>query len=326
MKKVSSILALLFLVAMMLACGGKVTIGGKDGVKDGVTPGTPGFPGTNTAVDPAEEPAIQAIKKHGGWVKHDESQANRPVIEAAVFMNSFTDADVPVLATLSKVQKIKLTNTKVTGAGLRKLAGLEHLTELDLWGSPIDEAGVKELASLTRLKVLTLSGGAKVGDSAFRDLAPLKDLEELSVEGMRLGNTAGLHIAAAFPKLRRLNIGNNQIGDVGVSALAGLSSLKILHLHGTRVTDVGLAALTRLAPLEELQVSFREVTDKSAKILSGCKNLRVLHLFHTEVTDKGLQELRKLQHLKELELRGSKISNAAIAQFIKEHPNCSVKQ
>ena len=43
--------------------------------------------------------------------------------------------------------------------------------------------------------------------------------------------------------------------------------------------------------------------------------------------DKGLAELGSLPNLKSLELRSSKsISDAGIAQFIKDHPTVSVKR
>ena len=108
---------------------------------------------------------------------------------------------------------MKLTNSKVTAAGLKELAGMKDLMELDLWASPIGDAGLKELAAFKQLKVLSLSG-TKVSDAGFRELAPLTQLEDLMVEGMRLGNTAAVHIAKSVPSLKILNIGNNQVGII----------------------------------------------------------------------------------------------------------------
>src|SRR5262249_1147241 len=84
MKKVLTARALCLIVTMMVACGGRVNIGG---------PGTPGSQQIN-AGDPAEQSAIQMVKGHGGYVTHDDTQPNRPVIEVSIFQASFTDANL----------------------------------------------------------------------------------------------------------------------------------------------------------------------------------------------------------------------------------------
>src|SRR5437764_1242186 len=90
-------LALLVAVLIGCQCGGAGTKG----------PGIPGNPAANPG-DPAEQAAIETVKKHGGLVTHDETQPNRPVIAVNVYKNSFTDADLKELASLTKARKMSL--------------------------------------------------------------------------------------------------------------------------------------------------------------------------------------------------------------------------
>ena len=276
--------------------------------------------------DPAEQAAIAVVQKHGGFVRQDGTRPNNPVIEVGVWKPSFTDADLKALASLTKVRKMGFASTKITGVGFKDLTGLKDLTELDVSQTPVNDEGLKAIATFTQLKILALRS-TKVSDPGLNELAPLTQLEELSVSnGADRGDTGAINIAANLKQLKRLYIDNSGVGDAGVIELAKLPRLQVLTLNGTRVTDKGLEALTRLRMLQELQLSF-DITDDSAAILARCTNLRVLNLFNTKLTDRGLQPLGKLPQLKKLDLRGSpNISIEALTEFIKAHPNCSVKR
>ena len=279
-----------------------------------------GQPAANAVADPAEQAAIEALKKHGGLVTEEGGH----VTVVMAYQPSFTDADVKTLAAFPKVRKIQITSGKLTGANFKDLAGLNDLTEAIISQNPINEAGLKEVATLKHLRVLQMNG-AKVPDTAFRDLAPLDKLEELHACGMQVGDTAAVIIADKLKQLKKLYLNNTQVGDTGVSELVKMPKLMLLSLYGTNVQDAGLAALPKLKTLEVLELSFG-FTDQSAKIIAGCTNLKTLRLFNnTELTDKGLQELGRLPHLKEVEIRGGKITTQGKADFIKAHPNCSVK-
>jgi Leucine-rich repeat (LRR) protein len=286
--------------------GGGGSGGGK---KDGQQP-----------TDPAEQAAIDVVKKHGG---HSTLEGGH-VVAVAVFQPSFTNDDLKPLASLPKVRKIQINSTKMTGEGLKQFAGLKNLSELEVSQNPINDAGLKEIATLTNLRYLGMNG-AKVSDPTFRELKALGKLEELHACGMMVGDSAAFNIAENLKHLKKLYMNNTQVGDVGVAEIAKMPEINTLSLYGTRVTDAGLAALPNLKTLEVLELSFG-FTDNSAKIIAGCTNLRTLRLFNNrELTDKGLQELGRLPNLRELEIRGGQISAQAKADFIKAHPNCAVK-
>jgi len=313
----------LALLSVLVLAGCQVRFGPVTGTS---APGNTNGGNPGAASDPAEQAAIEVVKKHGGHVTQDNSQPNNPVIGVTVFMPSFTDADLKALASLTKVRKMNLASTKITGAGFKDLAGLKDLIELNVSQTPVNDEGLKAIAALTQLRILALRG-TKVSDPGLRELAPLTKLEELAVanSGDR-GDTGAINIAANVKQLKKLYIDNSSVGDAGVIELTNMPNLQVLTLNGTRVTDTGLAALPKLPALEELHLS-HHVTDDSAAILVRCKNLRVLSLFDTQITDKGLQTLGKLSQLKELDLTFSrKIGNQALTDFIQAHPNCSVKK
>ncbi|HEY7308170.1 MAG TPA: protein kinase, partial [Gemmataceae bacterium] len=112
-------------------------------------PPAPEFPGPDVPADldddPAEQAAIEVIKKHGGFVTQDSKQPGNPVIAVTVFQPSFTDNDLKSLAGLTKVRKMNLANTKITGVGFKDLTGLKDLTELQVSQTPLSDEGLKAI-------------------------------------------------------------------------------------------------------------------------------------------------------------------------------------
>ncbi|HEY7314060.1 MAG TPA: hypothetical protein VH643_32215, partial [Gemmataceae bacterium] len=318
-------LVCLALLPILGLIGCQVRFGPATGSSAPSKPG-PGGGNAGPAGNPAEQPAIDVVKKHGGFATQDSKQPGNPVIAVTVFQPSFTDDELKSLAGLTKVRKMNLANTKSTGVGFKDLTGLKDLTELQVSQTPLSDEGLKAIAALTQLKVLELRG-SKVTDPGLRQLKPLTQLEELAVanNGER-GDSGAVNIAANLKQLKRLYIDNSSVGDAGVTELAKMPNLQLLTINGTRITDNALEALTKLTTLEELHLSHFP-TDKSMAILVRCKNLRVLHLFDTQITDKGLKTLGELPHLKNLDLTFSrKLSDKAVADFIKAHPDCTVKK
>jgi Leucine-rich repeat (LRR) protein len=274
--------------------------------------------------DPTEQAAVRAVQGNGGVVM---SKEGGKVVDINLHQPSVTDDTLKEFAVLTKLRKLRLFNSRVTGPGLRHLVGLPELVELDLSGSrAFPASGAKDIAALKHLRILDISG-TKVTGAALKDLAPLTQLEELHATG-HFNDTAAFTVADSLPNLKKLIVNNSQLGDAGLTEIAAkMPRIQTLSIHGTQITDKGLTALPQAKTLEELELSFSNITDNSAKIVSGCTNLRVLRLFNTRVTDVGLEFIGTLPQLRELDLHGNKgITIAALAQFIKTHPNCSVKQ
>lgn len=110
--------------------------------------------------------------------------------------------------------------------------------------------------------------GKQVRDKQLEVLKPLKDLEELHLEGSFLT-------------------------DVGMAHLQEFKQLRELDLHKSLyITDKGLESLKYLPRLSKLELSYTRITDKGLEHLNALRGLKVLHLTGTRVTEEGLRVIK----------------------------------
>jgi hypothetical protein len=110
--------------------------------------------------------------------------------------------------------------------------------------------------------------GLKVADSDVKELARLKNLRLLRLNGTQV-TSAGLKHLAGLSELQAVDLGETQVSDAGLKELASLKNLQVLLLDNTKVTNEGLKELTSL------------------------KALRAVNLRKTGVTEEGVRQLQK---------------------------------
>ena len=82
---------------------------------------------------------------------------------------ALTDAGMPALGKLPRLQRLNLSRTKITDAGLRHVAGLADLESLNLYSTGTTDVGLAHLAGLTKLRKLYL-WQTPVSDAGVRAL------------------------------------------------------------------------------------------------------------------------------------------------------------
>jgi uncharacterized membrane protein len=87
-------------------------------------------------------PLLQSLNKQIVWLKLDQA--------------SLKDASMDVIAKLTTLTRLQLSNTDITDKGLLKLRSLEKLQSLNLTGTKITAAGVVQLKGLKQLTHLYL--------------------------------------------------------------------------------------------------------------------------------------------------------------------------
>ena len=117
-----------------------------------------------------------------------------------------------------------------------------------------------------------------------------------------------MHLLAAFPELRRLNLSAAGITDEGVAKIRGLRKLEILSIRDTGVTDAGLTNLAGLTKLEELFLQSSKVRGAGLSNLAGLKELRTLRLDGLAIRDEHLRYLAGLTKLEKLDLGQTEVS------------------
>ena len=117
-----------------------------------------------------------------------------------------------------------------------------------------------------------------------------------------------MHLLAAFPELRRLNLSTAGITDVGLVRIAGLRNLEMLSIRDTGVTDAGLTNVARFRKLEELYLQSSKVRGAGLSNLAGLKDLRVLRVDGLPIRDEDLKYLAELTKLEKLDLGQTEVS------------------
>src|ERR1051325_3541893 len=205
------------------------------------------FPGDGFAVDGKKknaDPNEEAVKQVGGGVKRDDGQPDRPVVEVTFNFTQVSDGDLKKLAGFTRLRKLVLTqNEKITGAGLQDLKGLQDLEYLDVSGSrQFNDQGMKHAAAFKNLKFLNVSN-TKLTEAGMREIAGLEQLEQLTASGMLLNGP-----------------GQNEPTDMAIQELGRLKQLRKLELSNTQLGDLGMAAFDKLPQLQELTIG-HQVTD-----------------------------------------------------------------
>ena len=232
---------------------------------------------------------------------------------------NITDNGLKHLAGLKHLTHLRLTDCRISDAGVAHLAGLP-LVDLDLSRTNISDAGIPTLAKIPSLTRLGLYS-TRLTDQGLAKLTQLPNLERLTL-GRGQITDAGLAHLAKFPKLRSLTL-SSDFTDAGIKHLAKVPTLHDLNLWGcTGVTGTGLQVLTELPQLESLSLMRINAGDEAMTPISSLKNLRRLMLDSEEITDDGIVELSNLKKLESLELMTTSITDSGM-EVVKELPKLS---
>ena len=199
--------------------------------------------------------------------------------------------------------------------GLKELEHLKTIKWLYLMASFPNES-LKNLSALDKLATLMINDGrGQITDAGLEELAKLKQLESLGLQGVNI-TQAGVATLAEMDNLHSLTLPGSKITDTGLKELGRLNNLKVLELSGSKITDAGLGELSGLDKLEYLGLSYALVTDSGLKELSKFKQLSRLSLPH-KITDSGLVELLPISKLTELNLVAINITDAGMKELAK---------
>ena len=102
----------------------------------------------------------------------------------------------------------------------------------------------KYLDEVTRL---VLNGTKKVTDAGLKEVAKLKQLKGLYLEGTDITDV-GLKEVAKLKQLNFLALNLTQITDVGLKEVAKLKQLRFVNLEDTKVTKAGVDQLIKVLP------------------------------------------------------------------------------
>ncbi|AMV23562.1 Leucine Rich repeats (2 copies) [Gemmata sp. SH-PL17] len=274
--------------------------------------------GLSWARDPFRRGLPGAIQANNGgtFVAHaDELFARYPIESLELAVTRVADtAELAACPWLNRLRSLSF----VQGAGgpaARRLLNSEHferLTDLHLGSQLTTQAAVAAVVRSRVFPQLTgLSaredrpgGGSLVG--ALARLSSPPRLKKLDLSGNRLSADSLdlLVTSAALRTVEDLDLSDNNLGEAGLTALAGamLPNLRALHLLRTRPTVEGVAALVGagfFSELRSLTLGGNNLASTAATWVAGAPaaNLRVLNLHENRVGDRGAESLAKSANL-----------------------------
>ena len=243
----------------------------------------------------------------------------------AVTAGSEPDAIKSVTAAGGKITYDKVAKKKVVGAvalqgakttdeTLKDLPDCPALTRVEVRNAPkVTAAGIADVAKVKKLQKVELQG-AVASDDAATALAAATTITDLQLSEGGLTDE-GVKQLAALTKLQSLTLTQNpKVKGTTIPALVAAKDLNSLTVTGCPLGDlIGWSALKKLPKLTTLSLARAQVTDAGLKELGQLAQLTTLSLEGTPLTDAGLAELVRLRALKSLTVMDTKITDEAVA-------------
>ena len=268
----------------------------------------PGEPGGDVAITIDEARYLVAHERgFGSWDALRASVAHLP--GGAPHVTTVGEAKTQGLLERldrSDTTELDLSGVReVTDAHLAAIGRLTHLERLDLSGTAITDAGVAHLRGCDALREVNLAG-TYTGDGALRALAGKPHLHSFqSGSGVTDGGLALLHQWPVFKAWRG--------GEDRLDLLAWDAAPNFLMLRGP-FTDRGLAQLRGLDGLFALNVADVRLAITAA-CLDTLRELPRLAKLAVEATDAWMPGLAALPHLRFLGIQDTPASDAGWVQL-----------
>ena len=137
---------------------------------------------------------------------------------------AFDDMCMLNLKTCSRLRKVNLADTGITGTGWREISNLTHLKELNLDSCRITDHGLEEMKHLTSLQVLILTSCLHITDACLEHLSLLMSLDVLDLSYTQVTGSTLYHLKHL--PITVLNLVGCKIAEVHLKQLKGCCRLK----------------------------------------------------------------------------------------------------
>lgn len=156
-----------------------------------------------------------------------------------------------------------------------------------------------------------------VPDAAvFEAKKPFANVIAISAQGQWMSREI-LRSMSAMPRLQKLWLDGQPVGDEDLQAFAENTRLKVLGLFRTEITTNSLRTIAGLTDLEELDLGDVHVDAHALGALCRNKELMNLRLWGIDVEDKDLENLIFFKKMKSLELASTKITSSSVSTLLK---------
>lgn len=246
-----------------------------------------------------------------------------PEITCVSMINTdISDISIPRIAEMPNLRRLRISDCRVTGEGLRLLEPMHRLQELDCSGLHSADDGMKYINRLTSLRHLDV-GGCELTDHGVSQLTALHALERLDLNCTLVeSGFAGLKNSQ---RLHTLSLERTRVSDDGCAAIAQCPSLRNVFVSHSPITDRGMAHLSSLPALSWLTVNGTQVTDAGVDLLIHCASLHHLAIDQPLLTARGVAALQQLPNLAKLSVYGDQYDPEAAQRLEAALPKLEVR-
>jgi cellulose synthase/poly-beta-1,6-N-acetylglucosamine synthase-like glycosyltransferase/Leucine-rich repeat (LRR) protein len=219
------------------------------------------------------------------------------------------------------LNKLILTDTEISDAGLKNLSRLKHLFALHLDGTKVGDKGLEQIALLPDLQDLWLDRTG-VSDTGLAGLSNSHKLRTLSLKRTEITDEALTQIGGP---IQELALSHTRVSDTGLRTLASKEQLQVLELAGTAVTDSGLETIAQLPNLRVIDLGATSISDLGVATLKTLPALYELRLDRTAITDQAAESLSLFEALGEVSLDGTRVTADGKALLGRKRPELAVE-
>lgn len=225
-----------------------------------------------------------------------------------------TDKGASYLSRLTLLEKLDLSNTKITDEGLKSLSNLP-LAILNIGQNTVTDKGLKYLPPT--LISLSLEN-TQVTDSGLKQLQRLKNLRQLNLRSNEQITDKGSDNLIPLANLFDLDLEGTGISDNCIAKLAKIPALVSLHIGHTKLSGEKLPVLSKV---KMLFANDMVLTDKFIDNLAAMKSLQTIDLSRTNLSDEGFLKIAKVKSLWGFLIERTMVSPAAIEKAREQHKN-----
>lgn len=177
-----------------------------------------------------------------------------------------TNASAESLKQLSKIKRLGVYDSKITGTKILELVKTLPLNDLNVSADQFTPELAECIRSTPRITSVSVFHGT---DANLRQLMDASQIEAIHfTQNASAGMTTWQELPNRLPNLKTLNVSEARINDEHLTEIARCPNLISLSLYHTSITDKGLVPLY------------------------SCRTLRQLYLDHSQVTQTGVTALR----------------------------------
>jgi hypothetical protein len=162
----------------------------------------------------------------------------------------------------------------ITDDLVHQISKLPKVTALEFnMSNGLTEAAIKDIGGMKQLEHLSLNG-MRVNDTSMADIAGLANLNYLRLSGAGAVTSPGWATLENFKQLKTLWVAETNLGDQGIQHFKPLTHLEDITLYGTPVTDAGGDVLLGLPNLKSVRMGPHMTSAETAKLHAGLPNCR----------------------------------------------------